>query len=1223
MAGIILESGVVLVPLACAALYIVISSNMLLFVFATVAATVGFAIYRLRYHYSSGARGDLIVRTKDTGATAAASKTRTKKKAKKSASRAATEPESEHCSGGEFDEIVQDAQRHCDVDDEVVERSGALLAAAVTPEKTKYDMELYGSALSYDHRCFYICGRPTWVLAADFDYWRIPIPPSSGMADQITDTWRRVLLQYKAAGFNAVRIRFHWGFHSPSKGKYDFSGSRDVNQLLLLCEELGVLVIACLGPYIGDDVQGGGYPFWLIQRDHIRLRHLRASGVKIWDDRFAAAEGEWYDQLVSMLVGHEVMTKSVRGRGCIVMVQLENHLGARGALELPLALQDETRLLARMARERVIRAPLATNNLRWPDDFTSLAARTWATVEKKLRSYHVIKGAYHSDISGFTVRDISGLPVDLDVVARVTKGDNAPMAALELYKPSGESAAGSFSRQVEAAISQGLSVLSLPAYFSIGSWGNLDSPLKCRQGDCGYSAVSADGSLSADARSTRLVLHIARAFELQVASSDSVSSRPWITSASQPTVRGVSVSGLSASAVRVRRQWEMAATATTRVPEQQSESMSGEDQLQMTLAAYVDGQGATATTADNELAFLFTLAGAPAITKGHSFALTGTLGPRQRGIFISNLVVGGKSGGLLSLVAASKEIYTRVALDLGVEVWICAEESIQNGQLFFDGECKVTGHAEVEIVDVDHAKDRKFSFVIPKPGPGVATVIGENGATVHVVLLAQNDLDTLVVDYGSFDSEKAQHNGATGAMPAAAWGADGILMADRGSVELAQTRANTTGRIVVVSHMQPQRCAGMRLLEDSTESAYHGHQFIWHYVAETSEQSDDTCTDVSVRGLEKRTTDWNSLPWKLLPTMADLETMDEINLMSWQRDLGTFAYQATDVGFNASHVLHRCQVRLKPQHLTASTIKLQLNVRHRCTVWVNGVNMSGHETFHELSAEPGSLIACIESMRNAGAARGPDRWGGTATYDVTKAINISAADDEDGALNEVVVVIESYGLGTQADGANDARAPRGLLAAYWHGFNLIGEDHDDSEIHDHSHDKRTEQLKIRWEICGVDVTQLQQPYASSGFPDETSQTGWQPTVEHPFASQGWSTRLNVDVNAGVQWWRWQVEPANMCKDEPLYLSISGKVVAYVWVNGLLLAKHRASTKPSSVLLRGGLGSTSQQASVVPDEVVVMMYGWADDADTSAADGNSTVAVELFLNDNHELPALAP
>ncbi|KAJ1998209.1 hypothetical protein H4R26_005543, partial [Coemansia thaxteri] len=422
MAGILLESGVVLVPLACAALYIIVASNVLLSIFTVVAAATAVVIIRLRYHYSSGARGDLVVRAKGHDASTAG---------------AAAHPVSDR-SDGEFAEIVRDVQRHCNADDEVVERSGPLLAAAVTPERTKYDMELYGQALSYDHRCFYVCGRPTWVLAADFDYWRIPIHAPAllgGKSDSelASATWRRVLLQYKAAGFNAVRIRFHWGFHSPSKGKYDFSGKRDVDRLLSLCEELGMLVIACLGPYVGDDVQGGGYPFWLIQRDHIRLRHLKRSGVKVWDDRFAAAEGEWYDQIISMLVGHEVMTKNMRGRGCILMVQLENHLGARGALELPLALQDETRLLARMARERIIRAPLVTNNLHWPAGFTSRFAHAWAFAEKKLRSYRIIKGAYHPDISGFTARDVASSPVDLDAVARMTRGDNAPMVALELY----------------------------------------------------------------------------------------------------------------------------------------------------------------------------------------------------------------------------------------------------------------------------------------------------------------------------------------------------------------------------------------------------------------------------------------------------------------------------------------------------------------------------------------------------------------------------------------------------------------------------------------------------------------------------------------------------------------------------------------------------------------------------------------------------------------------
>ncbi|KAJ2482773.1 hypothetical protein EV174_003119, partial [Coemansia sp. RSA 2320] len=669
--------------------------------------------------------------------------------------------------------------------------------------------------------------------------------------------------------------------------------------------------------------------------------------------------------------------------------------------------------------------------------------------------------------------------------------------------------------------------------------------------------------------------------------------------------------------------WEYAATST-RVLNSSAELQTSNDS-QMGIAAYIDGQG-MAAEADGELAFLFTLADAPVLTNGHSFALTGTLGPRQRGIFVSNIAVGSASRGepLLVLVAASKEIYARVALDRGVEAWICATESIQSGQMFFDDECKVTGHAEVEIVDVEHAKDRKFSFVIPKPGPGVATVTSPGGATIHIVLLDQQALDTLVVDYNSYDAEQQQkdHTALSAAQPAAAWGADGLLMAPHGSIELALSRANSAARVVVVSRTRPPRCSNMKLIADATGSAYLGHPFIWHYSTDVGDDGrlpDAAQAITSVHGLERRTTDWSSLPWKLLPTMADLETMDEINLMSWQRDLGMFAYQATDVGFNASHVLYRCQVRLKPQHLTATSVKLQLNARHRCTVWVNGVNMSGHETFHELNAELGTLSAWMEARRSPGSASGPDKWQGTATYDVTKAINISAADDEDGALNEVIVVVESYGLGTQSEGANDARTPRGLLAAYWHGFSLIGEDHDDSEIHDHSHDKRTEQLKIKWEVCGVDVTQLQQPYSSSGFPDEAAQSGWQATVEHPFASAGWSTRLNLDVNAGVQWWRWRLAPVDAFRDEPVYLNVSGKVVAYVWVNGHLLAKHRSSAKPSSFLLRGGLGSSGGLQAFAPaDEVVVMLYGWADDADAASAVGVSSnggspaIAVELSL-----------
>ncbi|KAJ2790762.1 hypothetical protein H4R20_006961, partial [Coemansia guatemalensis] len=399
----------------------------------------------------------------------------------------------------------------------------------------------------------------------------------------------------KAVGFNTVRIRFHWGFHSASKGKYDFSGGRDVNALLGLCEELGILVIACLGPFIGSDVQGGGYPFWLIQRDHIRLRHLWRTGIKIWDDRFAAAEGEWYDQIISMLVGHEVVVRNARGRGCILMVQLENELNARGALGLPLALHDETRLLARMARERVLRVPLVTNNLHWPEDFSSLSARVWTAIEKRLRAYRLIRSPYRADISGFTACDIEATPVNVDAVAGTTRGDNAPMVALDLRCPSIEQG-GSFSKQIELALSQGLSVFSLSGFFSACDRGNLASPTYDQRFSNNCAAVAADGTLSADARTARLVLHAARALEGQFAASDPVGSRPWVSRASRPAVRSVRVDGLPTGAVSVRRQREYTtpATATQKTYSAGQEVAGVDDSTQLGIVAYVDGRNTPA-----------------------------------------------------------------------------------------------------------------------------------------------------------------------------------------------------------------------------------------------------------------------------------------------------------------------------------------------------------------------------------------------------------------------------------------------------------------------------------------------------------------------------------------------------------------------------------------------------------------------------------------------------
>ncbi|KAJ2750118.1 hypothetical protein H4S06_004454 [Coemansia sp. BCRC 34490] len=135
-------------------------------------------------------------------------------------------------------------------------------------------------------------------------------------------------------------------------------------------------------------------------------------------------------------------------------------------------------------------------------------------------------------------------------------------------------------------------------------------------------------------------------------------------------------------------------------------------------------------------------------------------------------------------------------------------------------------------------------------------------------------------------------------------------------------------------------------------------------------------------------------------------------------------------------------------------------------------------------------------------------------------------------------------------------------------------------------------------------------------------------VEKPLVKNEWSTRINVDVDAGVQWLRWQIsdlDAGRPLRDEPIYLHIVGRAAVFTWLNGILLGKHRASAGESFVLLRGGSlakGRLSPPQISASDEVMLMVYGWADDVDisttseaTSAVASQRMITVELSLEAN--------
>ncbi|GJD06013.1 Probable beta-galactosidase B [Galdieria sulphuraria] len=246
-------------------------------------------------------------------------------------------------------------------------------------EPSAFRKETYASHLTWTRRCLLIEGKPIPILSAEFHYWRIP--------DR--NRWKRILESYRSLGFNCVRIYFHWGFHSPRQGVYDFQGNRDIEYLLQLCEELHLFVIAAPGPYICAETQCGGFPTWLVAKREIRIRHVAREFIKRWDQQFFEYCKEWYAQFLPILVSHERATHS---RGCVIALQIENELMQWLAF-FRIGLDKELRSLAELAREMGVYSPIIHNDA-MPDGSWTRGKRNrlwWSLglISSSRRSYRV------------------------------------------------------------------------------------------------------------------------------------------------------------------------------------------------------------------------------------------------------------------------------------------------------------------------------------------------------------------------------------------------------------------------------------------------------------------------------------------------------------------------------------------------------------------------------------------------------------------------------------------------------------------------------------------------------------------------------------------------------------------------------------------------------------------------------------------------------------------
>lgn len=156
------------------------------------------------------------------------------------------------------------------------------------------------SRVTFDAQSLIIDGSRIYHWCGEFHYWRLPSPA----------IWRDVLQKYKAAGFTAASVYFHWGFHSASPGLYDFTGIRDVRMLMRIAQEVGLYIVARPGPYINAETDAGGFPGWL----DTQADRARSSAMD-----YLAAALDWMHAINTVLASWQLD----RGRP-VILYQIEN-----------------------------------------------------------------------------------------------------------------------------------------------------------------------------------------------------------------------------------------------------------------------------------------------------------------------------------------------------------------------------------------------------------------------------------------------------------------------------------------------------------------------------------------------------------------------------------------------------------------------------------------------------------------------------------------------------------------------------------------------------------------------------------------------------------------------------------------------------------------------------------------------------------------------------------
>ncbi|CAB4467800.1 hypothetical protein RhiirA1_505926 [Rhizophagus irregularis] len=968
----------------------------------------------------------------------------------------------------------------------------------ITTTECAYNRNKYGHILDWDKHCLYIHKNPTLIFSGEFHYWRLP--------DQ--SRWESVLKKYRAGGFNCIRIYFHWGFHNPDQGIYKFDGNRDVNHLLNLCEKLGLYVLAAPGPYICAETQVGGFPLWLAAEKH-RIRHIKFTGFKEYDKTFAEYEKEWFENILPILARHQITEKS---NGCVIALQIENELFEK-ARKIPFGLHDEMRFLCKVARDCGITVPLFTND---PDESGSFIAKPEYDAKPSTNFFN--RRSFGLDLYGFDKYFIfapSDSPAPFDFCSEQDPKKWKPWDPKDMVN-----ALDHLEKEVRSfGHDAAKSPIFIPelqggwytSYKSKHTFDDIYNFYGDRFTRIVYDSVLAQGCTMLSFYMVYGGTNWGTLGDIDGTTSYDYSAcireSGYISARLRNLRLGLffarSFSDVFAKTVRVKNPNIRASIKNVFNLQRRAVVDSGEESNAVVFTFLRN----FSKTESPKFELFVNYIGAQG--KKVLFGMQCYLPYKSSFIALGNYVT---STGL-KLIFSSIPIHLRIlhppsGSDPGREIWIIPVND--GGEFAFEGEINVDGNLRSSVRNIGDS----INIVSFNDGIGFARIRHAEDSKELIILALDNDsLGTL---HAVFDEPHwAQaHNRAFNLSHSpliVSWGTQNVYF-DLENNTIETEYGEVEKEITILS---------LRQLSDHTRvdsNSFYSLPFI--YKKQLNKPS-AVHTTPELFNWSTRITNFSDLEWR------------EIDLKNGG---------AAENHYASGHVLYRAKF---PSMKKNRKIQLNVNMRHRCTIFVNGKFAGGHMTFSKNLFFPGVKM-------------GPELFAslGDKKYDITKFVNVNEED------NIIIILVDNLGISRQSVVFNDARNPRGLISAKISGLS-----------------------KVKWEICGVDVRKLEIPFITSGFPDEHKNTGW---IESSSISD-----YGVMPDEGVKWWSFKfkhpVDPKyKEIINSPLRLVLFGAFTSFIFLNDTLIGRYYGNGDFSqhNYYLMDGLLKFNEE-----NKITLMIYSW--------------------------------